>query len=221
MSVLSARDDVCVVARPGVVPEAGGATARARVRSNVNLPNVLTSGRLLVVPVFALVLATSMGSTAGRVAAWGLFTLACLTDVLDGHLARRRDQITAFGIMADPIADKALTGTALVGLSALGLLPWWATAVILVREVGVTLLRTALLRHGLLPASRGGKLKCLAQNIAVALYLLPLELLPPGGAAADLRTPVLVLAVVLTVLTAVQYAAAALDLRRTAHGRLS
>jgi CDP-diacylglycerol--glycerol-3-phosphate 3-phosphatidyltransferase len=220
VSVLSAGGEVRALTRPGTAAGAG-ATTRVRAQANVNLPNVLTSGRLLVVPVFAVVLMTSMDSTAGRVTAWGLFTLACFTDVLDGHLARRRDQITAFGIMADPIADKALTGTAFVGLSVLGLLPWWATALILVREVGVTLLRTALLRHGLLPASRGGKLKCLAQNIAVALYLLPLELLPPSGALADLRLPVLVLAVVLTVVTAVQYVAAALTLRREAQAGVS
>lgn len=177
--------------------------------SNLNLPNALTAGRLLLVPAFAAVLATSMESSSGRLIAWGLFTVACLTDVLDGHLARSRGQITAFGVMADPIADKALVGTALVGLSLLGLLPWWATAVIVGREIAVTLMRTALLRHGLLPASRGGKLKCLAQNIAVALYLLPLT-----GAAASVRGPVLGLAVVLTLVTAAQYVAAAARLRR-------
>ena len=121
--------------------------------------------------------------------------------MLDGHLAGRRDQVTAFGVMADPIADQALLATALLGLSALGLLPWWVTAVILTGEVAVTVLRAALLRHALLPAHRGGKLKCLTQNAAVALYLLPV-----AGLWAAAREPVMLLAVVLTVATGLHYA---------------
>ena len=162
-----------------------------------------------MVPLFAVVLATAMDSTTGRVVAWSLFTAACLTDVADGRIARRRDQVTRFGVMADPIADKALVGTALVGMSLLGLLPWWATAVVLARELAVTALRTALRRDGLLPANRGGKLKALTQNVAVALYLLPL-----AGAWVAVRTPVLLLAVVATVVTAAPYATAGARLRR-------
>ena len=179
--------------------------------SDVNLPNVLTTGRLLVVPVLALVLWAGLDSTADRLLAWGLFSAACLTDVLDGHLARSRNQVTRFGVMADPVADKALMGTALVGLSLLGLLPWLATAVILGRELAVTALRTVLLRHGLLPASRGGKLKCLVQNTAVARYLLPL-----AGAWVALREPVLLLAVALTLVTGAQYALEGLRMTRGA-----
>ena len=181
-----------------------GAAAASTLRTAapvLNLPNVLTLGRLLVVPFFAGLLLLDGSSEGARVLAAVLFVVACLTDVVDGHLARRRGQVTDFGVMADPIADKALVGTALVGLSLLGALPWWATAVVLGREVAVTVMRSALARHGMIPASRGGKLKCLSQNIAVTLYLLPL-----AGAAAALRFPVLLVAVVATVLTGVDYA---------------
>lgn len=167
----------------------------------VNLPNALTLGRLLVVPFFGVLLLLDGASEGTRTAAAALFVLACLTDVVDGRLARSRGQITDFGIMADPIADKALVGTALVGLSLLGLLPWWATAVVLGREVAVTVMRSVLARHGMIPAGRGGKLKALTQNLAVTLYLLPL-----AGAAAALRVPVLLVAVAATVLTGLDYA---------------
>ena len=167
----------------------------------VNLPNALTLGRLLVVPFFALLLLLDGASDGARLLAAALFALACLTDVVDGHLARSRGQVTDFGIMADPIADKALVGTALVGLSLLGALPWWATLVILGREVAITAMRSGLARHGMIPAGRGGKLKALSQNLAVLLYLLPVD-----GLIADLRLPALVLAVVATVLTGLDYA---------------
>jgi CDP-diacylglycerol--glycerol-3-phosphate 3-phosphatidyltransferase len=178
----------------------------------VNLPNALTLLRLLCVPVFALLLAAGAdGGDGWRVAAWAVFTAACLTDVVDGRLARARGLCTDFGAFADPVADKALVGTALVGLSLLGALPWWVTAVVIGREVAVTVLRTAVLRHGVIPASRGGKLKALSQNCAVALYLLPLS-----GTAASVRVPVLAVAVVATVVTGVDYA---LGARRAARAR--
>lgn len=178
----------------------------------VNLPNALTVLRLLAVPVFVLLLlAAPAGGDAWLVAAWAVFTAACLTDVVDGHLARSRGLCTPFGTFADPVADKALVGAALLGLSWLGALPWWVTAVVLGREAAVTALRTAVLRHGVIPASRGGKLKTLTQNCAVSLYVLPLT-----GAAATLRGPVMALAVVATVVTGVDYA---LGARRAAHGR--
>ena len=179
--------------------------------SAVNLPNALTLGRVLVVPVFAALLVTGGQSAGSRLLAVGLFAVACLTDVVDGWLARRWDQVTTFGVMVDPVADKALVGTALVTLSLLGELPWWATLVVLGREAGVTGLRMLVLRHGLLPATRGGKLKCLTQNLVVVLYLLPLP-----SAAQAVRLPVLVLAVACTVVTGVDYMARAVRLRRGA-----
>ena len=103
-----------------------------------------------------------------------VFAVASVTDRLDGDLARRRSLVTDFGKIADPIADKALTGAALIGLSALDELPWWVTVVILVRELGITLLRFWVIRHGVIPASRGGKLKTLLQTVAIGLYVLPL-----------------------------------------------
>jgi CDP-diacylglycerol---glycerol-3-phosphate 3-phosphatidyltransferase len=177
--------------------------------SAVNLPNTLTLGRVLLVPVFAAVLVTGGQSTGSRLLAVGLFVAACLTDVVDGWLARRWDQVTTFGVMVDPVADKALVGTALVALSLLGELPWWATLVVLGREAAITGLRMLVLRHGLLPATRGGKLKCLTQNLVVVLYVLPLPL-----AAQGIRVPVLLLAVASTVLTGVDYLARAVRLRR-------
>jgi CDP-diacylglycerol---glycerol-3-phosphate 3-phosphatidyltransferase len=189
-------------ARGAVVPSPLLRTTTRAAVPVVNLPNALTVLRLLCVPVFAvLLLGSATYGDAWLVAAWAVFTAACVTDVVDGRIARSRGLVTDFGTFADPVADKALVGTALVGLSLLGTLPWWVTAVILGREVGVTALRTAVLRHGVIPASRGGKLKALSQNIAVALYVLPL-----AGPAAALRAPVLAVAVVATVVTGVDYA---------------
>ena len=175
----------------------------------VNLANGLTLGRLLVVPVFAALLLAADLSTAVRLVLFLLFTLACVTDVVDGRVARSRGQITRFGVLADPIADKTLVGSALIGLSLLGHVPWWATGIVLGRELAVTAIRMAVLRHGLIPASRGGKLKALTQNIAVAAYLLPLS-----GLAAAVRGPLLLVAVACTVLTGLDYALQAFRLRR-------
>jgi CDP-diacylglycerol---glycerol-3-phosphate 3-phosphatidyltransferase len=178
----------------------------------VNVPNALTVLRLLCVPVFAILLLCSASyGESWLVAAWAVFTAACVTDVVDGRIARSRGLVTDFGTFADPVADKALVGTALVGLSLLGALPWWVTAVVLGREVAVTVLRTAVLRHGVIPASRGGKLKAFSQNCAVALYVLPL-----AGAAASLRAPVMAVAVVATLVTGIDYA---LGARRAAAER--
>ena len=112
---------------------------------------------------------------SGGIAAAVTFLIAAVTDRLDGDIARRRGLVTDLGKIADPIADKALTGTALVGLSLLGELSWWVTVVVLVREVGITLLRFVIIRHGVLPAGRGGKVKTAVQALAILLYLLPLE----------------------------------------------
>ncbi len=191
---------------------AGGlAGPRTVGTSVVNLPNALTLGRILAVPGVTAVLLTSGASQAGRLLAVGLFAAACLTDLIDGWLARRWDQVTAFGVMADPVADKALVGAALVILSLQGSVPWWATLVVLGREAAVTAVRLLVLRHGLLPATRGGKLKCLTQNLAVVLYVFPL---PPAGQAV--RLPVLLLAVACTVVTGLDYLVRAVRLRAAA-----
>ena len=193
-----------------VIPAPPAPAAPAR---RVNVPNALTLGRLVAVPVLAGLLALDL-STGVRLLAWAVFTIACVTDVVDGRLARAWGQVTPFGVMADPIADKALVGTALIGMSLLGLVPWWATLIVLGREVGVTLVRLAVLRHGLIPASRGGKLKALSQNLAVAAYLLPL-----GGLLAQTRFPLLLVAVACTVVTGLDYVVQAVRLRRDALAR--
>ena len=178
--------------------------------SVVNVPNALTILRLLLVPVFAwLLLRDSGDDTTSRVWSAAVFVAASLTDLVDGELARRQGQVTTFGKVADPIADKALTGTALVGLSYLGELPWWVTIVILVREIGVTLLRFWVIRRGVIPASRGGKAKTVAQMVAIFMYLLPLT-----GWLVTAREVVMGVAVLLTIGTGIDYVARAMRLRR-------
>ncbi len=180
--------------------------------SILNVPNALTILRLLLVPVFAWLLLREAGDdTASRVWAATVFVIASATDFVDGALARRQGLVTTFGKVVDPIADKALTGTALVGLSYLGELPWWVTVVILVREIGVTLLRFWVIRHGVIPASRGGKAKTAAQMGAILLYLLPLT-----GWWVTVSEVVMGLAVALTLVTGVDYVVRALRLRAAA-----
>ena len=187
------------------------ATAPVAAVSNFNIANQLTVLRLVLVPVFVFCLLYDEGDSAGwRVAACLVFAFASYTDWIDGQLARSRNLITSFGKLADPIADKALIGAALIGLSSLDLLPWWVTTVVLVREIGVTLLRFWVIRHGVIPASRGGKLKTLLQGLAIGLYLLPLS-----GLLATGRAVVMTAAVAVTVVTGVDYVARALTLRRT------
>jgi CDP-diacylglycerol--glycerol-3-phosphate 3-phosphatidyltransferase len=162
----------------------------------VNAANALTVLRLVMVPFFVVFLAN--GGTRWRIAAFVLFAVASVTDLLDGKLARQRGLVTDFGKIADPVADKALTGSALITLSALGQLSWWVTAVILARELGITALRMAVIRRNVIAASRGGKLKTLLQVIAISLYVLP----GPFGVA---RPVVMGVALVVTVVTGADY----------------
>jgi len=176
-----------------------------------NIANELTMLRLALVPVFAVVLFHGGGHLTGwRWAAWGVFAVASATDLLDGDLARRRGLVTTFGKVADPIADKALMGTALIGLSVLGDLSWWVTGIILTREITVTLLRFWVIRHGVIPASRGGKLKTLLQAVAIGLYVMPL----PASWRPALAVIMLV-TVAVTLVTGADYVNRALTLRRT------
>jgi CDP-diacylglycerol--glycerol-3-phosphate 3-phosphatidyltransferase len=183
----------------------------------LNIANVLTGVRLVLVPVFLAALLTDGGTNTGwRLVASGVFAVAAITDRFDGELARSRGLVTAFGTIADPIADKALMGSALIGLSVLDQLWWWVTIVILVREVGITLLRFAVLRHGIIPASRGGKAKTLVQTVAVGLFVLPLtELSGPAATVDAVRAAVMAVAVVLTVVTGADYLLRAARLRST------
>ena len=168
--------------------------------SNWNLPNALTVLRILGVPVFLWLLLQEGGEDAGwRWWAFGVFALLMITDKIDGDLARSRNLVTDFGKIADPIADKALMIGALVGLNIIELLPWWITAIIVVRELGITLWRVVQLRRGhVVPASKGGKLKTVAQSLAVALFLMPLAwLFWPAWI-------VMIIAVAITVVTGIQ-----------------
>ena len=176
-----------------------------------NLANYLTVLRLLLVPVFLVLLLGHEGQDElWRYSAAAVFLLAAWTDRIDGQIARSRGLITSFGKMADPIADKALTGGAFVALSVLGELPWWVTLLVLGRELGITLLRFFIIRHGVMPASHGGKLKTVLQATAIVMYVLPLS-----GLLATARAWVMVLAVVVTVVTGADYVVRALTLRQT------
>lgn len=176
----------------------------------LNAANLLTAARLVLVPVFVvLVLVSAMTQPGWRAAACVVFLAASLTDFVDGWIARRFRLVTAFGKVADPIADKALTGTALVLLSAYGVLPWLVTVVILARELGVTGLRFWVIRHGVIAASRGGKIKTGLQIAAIAWYLWPF----PDPLAA-VGPWLMAAAVAVTVLTGLDYALRALRLRR-------
>jgi CDP-diacylglycerol--glycerol-3-phosphate 3-phosphatidyltransferase len=208
MGALVNRYSVAVSGQPQTGPMVG----RARI---ANLANILTLLRLVLVPIFLLALFVGDGhQIAGRLVAFVIFAVACLTDRFDGLLARNYGMATEFGAFVDPIADKALIGSALIGLSMLGDLPWWVTVVIMTREVVVTLLRLAVIRRGVIPASWGGKLKTVVQAVAIGLFLLPW---------ADTSGPFLVgasvvmgIAIVLTVVTGIDYVASTIRaVRRT------
>lgn len=200
------------VAVPGQ-PHTDPVVPRARV---ANIANVLTGIRMALVPVFLVTLFVGDGhETSWRLTAFAIFLVAVITDRLDGALARSYGMVTEFGTLADPIADKMLIGSALIGLSILGDLPWWVTVVILVREVAVTVLRLVVLRRGVIPASRGGKLKTLVQAVAIGLFVMPLS-----GAWLTGAWVVMLAAVVLTVLTGIDYFVSAVrDWRRQSPGR--
>lgn len=181
-----------------------------------NIANALTVLRVLMVPVYAWLLLADGGSNPVlRFWAAGVFVLATLTDRIDGEIARRRGLITDFGKVTDPIADKALMGMAFVGLSLLGELPWWVTVLVLAREWGVTLLRFFVIRHGVMPAGRGGKLKTVLQSVTLTLFSLPLWVLPLSGLWTAVAWVTMVLAVAVTLVTGVDYVMKALRLRRT------
>lgn len=201
---LDAQDD-------GKTPRGAKIAAAAVNQASVwNIANLLTMLRLVLVPAFvALMLADGGYDPAWRSLAWAAFAIAMITDLFDGHLARTYNLVTDFGKIADPIADKAIMGAALICLSALGDLPWWVTGIILGRELGVTLLRFWVIRYGVIPASRGGKLKTLTQGVAVGMYVLALT-----GWLATLRWWVMAAAVVLTVVTGLDYVKQAIVLRR-------
>ncbi|WP_104137338.1 CDP-diacylglycerol--glycerol-3-phosphate 3-phosphatidyltransferase [Arthrobacter sp. ZGTC131] len=193
------------------------ATAAGSNSSGIwNLPNILTMLRIVLVPFFVWFLvadAPGLRSESGlwRWAAVAAFAVAIYTDKLDGDIARSRGLVTDFGKIADPIADKLLIGSALVMLSVLNELPWWITVVILVREWGITALRFFVIRYGVIPASRGGKLKTVVQTAAIFLYLLPLSALAPW--LVWVAFAVMLVAVLITVWTGGEYVIEAMKVR--------
>ena len=177
----------------------------------LNVPNGLTALRMVLVPVFAWVLLSHPDNDSWRWGAALIFVFASITDIVDGRVARKYNLVTRFGKLWDPIADKALTGMALIGLSIIGELPWWITIVILVREWGITLLRFLILKYAVMAANRGGKLKTVVQSIAIVMYLLPLPTwLHVVGVV------VMWAALILTVLTGLDYLREAYRLRKKA-----
>ena len=199
--------------KPAQIDPAGNPPSNSPV---LNIPNALTMLRLLCVPIMVLLLfADGGGAGLARDSAAIVFVIASITDFIDGAVARKLGQVTNFGKLADPLADKALVGSALIGLSILGDLPWWVTIVILVREIGVSLLRIWVIEHGVIPASRGGKLKTVIQTVAITMFLVVVPGLPWWGALSSL---VMGVAVVLTLATGIDYLVRALRLRAVAPG---
>lgn len=209
--MISAGDDT-----QSVIPAGGDTPVLPPQASAWNIANALTVLRIALVPVFAWLLLRDGGDTTSyRLIAAAVFVVATATDRIDGDIARARGLVTDFGTVSDPIADKALMGTALVGLSIIGLLPWWVTAVVLVRELGITALRFVVIRHGIMPASPGGKVKTALQAVAILLYVLPLHAFPLSGLWQTSAVAVMALALVVTVATGVDYLLRAHKLRNT------
>lgn len=168
-----------------------------------------------MVPFFLAALLIPDG-VVWRLVALVIFLVAAITDRLDGYLARSRGLVTNLGKILDPIADKVLTGGALVALSWLGELPWWVTVVILGREFAITVMRLIVIRIAVLPASRGGKLKTVTQIVAISLWLLPLTSLP--GVVTVVAWIAMGGAVVVTVVTGVEYLVQGVRVARSGRG---
>jgi len=187
--------------------------------SNLNIANVLTVLRIAGVPVFGWLLLTQDGQSIGfRLASWVAFMLLMITDKVDGDLARKHNLVTNFGKLADPIADKALTGMAFVGLAIIfdNWLFWTVTIIVLIREWGITLMRFVVKKHGVMPAGQNGKIKTVLQAFALGGYLLPFEIWnnPPSDVLRWITHALMAGAVAITLSTAVQYVSDARALRR-------
>ena len=139
------------------------------------LPNAITVARILCAPIFLWMLLAD-GGADGALRWWAavLFIVAIATDGIDGYIARRYKIVTDLGKLLDPIADKVLTGFAVIGLSILAELPWWITIVVLIREIGITIHRLVVASDHVVAAVWMGKLKTVAQAVALSLALLPL-----------------------------------------------
>jgi CDP-diacylglycerol--glycerol-3-phosphate 3-phosphatidyltransferase len=164
-------------------------------------PNFITVTRLLLVPFGVYTLFKNGGDDSSwQIISWFIFFFLGLSDILDGNLARSRNKITEFGTFLDPVADKVMIGAAMISLSILGRMPWWITIVIMGREVGITLLRLAIIRRGVIAANKGGKIKATFQNFGVGFYVLPL----PAG-LFWFRDGFMAIAIALTIVTGAYY----------------
>ena len=164
-------------------------------------PNFITVTRLLLVPCGVYTLFKNGGDdSTWQIISWFIFFFLGLSDILDGNLARSRNKITEFGKFLDPVADKVMIGAAMISLSILGRMPWWMTIVILGREVGITLLRLAIIRRGVIAANKGGKIKATFQNFGVGFYVLPLP-----ASLFWFRDGFMAVAIVLTIVTGAYY----------------
>lgn len=169
------------------------------------VPNLITIVRILFAPAMVWALLADAGDGGGlRWLALALFVVGISSDAIDGHLARSRNLITDLGKLLDPIADKAITGAALIGLSLLGELPWWVTGLILLRELGITVWRLIEARRIVLPAGRGGKLKTVLQAGAISLALAPFPALL-GDWMHTVNTVTMALALIVTLWSGADY----------------
>ena len=189
-----------VAKTPGTSPVATNVSVMKHV------PNTITIVRIFFSPVFIWMLLTAGDDITSPLRWWGagLFVVGMATDGIDGYLARKYNVVSDFGKLLDPIADKVLTGGALISLSILGELPWWVTAVILLREVGITVFRFAVLSDRVIPASRGGKLKTITQFVAITFALLPMQAVI-GDSANIINIVLMSAATIITVWTGIDY----------------
>jgi CDP-diacylglycerol--glycerol-3-phosphate 3-phosphatidyltransferase len=164
-------------------------------------PNTLTVTRIALIPLGVYVLFLDGGDNPRfQLLAWTIFFILGLTDILDGRWARQSNRITALGTFLDPVADKALIGSAMISLSIQGRFPWWITILILTREIGITLFRLMVIKGGVIPASKGGKLKTLMQNFGVGFFMLPFP-----SWLEWFRVAFISVAIILTITTAYDY----------------
>ena len=169
------------------------------------LPNIITIVRILCAPVFLwLLLADAGHGDAMRWIATALFVVAIATDGIDGHIARKHNLVSDLGKILDPVADKVLTGAAFVGLSILAELPWWVTIIVLVREIGITVYRFIVISNHVLAAAWMGKVKTVAQAVALTLALAPLQALV-GDWIWWVNMITMTIAVVLTIASGIDY----------------
>ena len=164
-------------------------------------PNFLTVTRIALTPCGVYTLFLDGGDNPRyQIISWCIFFTLGMTDIVDGKWARQSNRITPLGAFLDPVADKVLIGAAMISLSILGRFPWWITALILAREIGITIFRLLVIKGGVISASKGGKAKTLFQNFGVGFFILPFP-----SWLEWFRVGFISIAIILTVTTAYDY----------------